>query len=167
MQKDIDPRSLISPKQRRAILLSVLAASIVLADELTKYYALHHFPFEEALVGVNVLALAIHKNFGIAFDIPFKLPIVLIMSFPFLALLGYTAVKKWGKRPDTSLALSLIVIGALGNIYDRIMYGFTVDYIILFGRTAINMSDVVIILGVLTLLFVSRRKRRRPDDEIL
>ena len=157
----------MSVKQRRAVLLSVLAASVVLADELMKYYALHHFPFEETLVKANVLALAILKNFGIAFDIPFKLPVVLILSFPFLILLGYTAAKKWNQRPDMSLALALIIIGALGNIYDRIMYGFTVDYLIWFGRTAINMSDVVIVLGVLVLLFVSRRKRRRPDDEKL
>lgn len=154
----------MSLKQRRAVLLSVLAASVVLADELIKYYALRHFPFEEALVNAKVLAFAIHKNFGIAFDIPFKLPIVLVLSFPFLILLGCTAARKWRSRPDMTLSIALIVIGALGNIYDRIMYGFTVDYLILFGRTAINLSDVVIVLGVVILLFVSRSKRSRSNE---
>ena len=45
-----------------------------------------------------------------------------------------------------------------GNFYPA-KYYFTVDYIIIFGRLAINLSDVVIVSGVVWLLLASRRKK--------
>jgi lipoprotein signal peptidase len=44
-------------------------------------------------------------------------------------------------------------------MYDRFVYDFTVDYIILFGTSAINLSDLVIVGGATLLLLTSREKK--------
>ena len=51
----------------------------------------------------------------------------------------------------------IVIIGALGNIFDRLTYGFTIDYIIILNRLAINLSDIIIIIGVLGLLTISQK----------
>jgi signal peptidase II len=62
------------------------------------------------------------------------------------------------KRRDDALALSLVLGGALGNIVDRIRYGYVVDFADLhFGAwrpfLIFNVADAAITIGVLLLLF--------------
>ncbi|MDG1949199.1 MAG: signal peptidase II, partial [bacterium] len=112
-------------------------------------------------VDPGLIALAIHKNYGIAFDIPFKLEIVILISVFIGIGLIQVAYKQWRDKPAIAFSALMIVIGALGNLYDRIVYDFTVDYIILFGTSAINLSDLVIVGGAILLLLTSREKKVR------
>ena len=136
-------------------------ALVVLADEWMKYIALGRLPQEGSLLSNGIFDLAIHKNYGIAFDIPFKLEFVIAFSLIIGAILLKIACENRKKKPEISFAALVIVIGALGNLYDRIVYGFTVDYMIWFERSAINLSDIVIVMGVVLLLLNSRRGKRR------
>jgi signal peptidase II len=62
------------------------------------------------------------------------------------------------KRRDDAIALSFVLGGALGNIVDRIRYGYVVDFADLhFGEwrpfLIFNVADAAITIGVLLLLF--------------
>ncbi len=140
-------------------------ALIVIADEWIKFLALERLPSDGSLVGGKFFALAIHKNIGIAFDIPFKLEFVIAFSIIIGAVLLKIAYDDRIKKPGVSFASLVIVLGAVGNLYDRIVYGFTVDYMIWFERSAINLSDAIIVLGVVLLLLNSRRKRKNKLTE--
>ncbi|OGL94613.1 hypothetical protein A2348_01735 [Candidatus Uhrbacteria bacterium RIFOXYB12_FULL_58_10] len=131
-------------------------ALIVLLDEWVKWQALHNLPNESAIIKPEAVVFAIHKNWGIAFDIPFKMPLIILISIVIGAALLWVAARNALSRPIITFAALMIVIGAAGNLYDRLAYGFTVDYIILLGRSAINISDIVIVSGVITLLSASR-----------
>lgn len=133
-----------------------LIALIVVADEFIKFFALQRLPEESELADPGFVALGIHKNWGIAFDIPFRMPVIIIVSLIIGAVLAYVAYRNWKKKPTVAIAALMIILGAAGNIYDRLVYGFTVDYLILFARSAINLSDVVIISGVILMLNASR-----------
>ncbi len=152
-------------KQKHFWLLAPIAI-IVLLDEWIKWYAMHNLPSEESIVGSPLLDFAVHKNFGIAFDIPFKQPFIIVISI----LIGYflfkTAVANFHKRPAVSFSSIVIILGAAGNLFDRIAYGFTVDYIFILGRSAFNLSDAVIVLGVVGFLMSSRRNRRKRKNKI-
>ncbi|MBI4437374.1 signal peptidase II [Candidatus Uhrbacteria bacterium] len=141
--------------------LLVPVALLVLLDERAKYLGLARLPEEGSLVDPGVLALAIHKNWGVAFDIPFKLEFIVLISMLIGLGLLNTAWKHRHDRPRITLACAMIILGALGNLYDRVTYGFTVDYIILFGRSAVNLSDVVIVSGVVLLLLASQRRSHK------
>lgn len=139
--------------------VTLAAAFIVFADELAKFYAIRFLQEDTSLTSVGLINFAVHKNPGIAFDIPFKMPIIVLVSIIIGVGLVRIAIKNWNRHPDIALSAIVIIIGAIGNLYDRLVYGFTVDYIILFGRSAINLSDIVIVSGIIGLLLASRRTR--------
>lgn len=144
-------------KPRVSILwLLPVVGILVIADEIVKRWALSALPDEGALTAPGAIALAIHKNWGIAFNIPFKMQFILIVSTIIGIALLWVARKNYEQKPVVAFSAVVIVLGAIGNMYDRVAYGFTVDYLILFGRLAINVSDVVIVAGVIILLYASR-----------
>ena len=134
---------------------------LVLLDEWIKSIALQRLPFEGDLFVFQPIQLAIHKNFGIAFDIPFKMPVIVFFSIVIGFVLLQTAYKNRLSKPNIAIPSLMIVIGALGNLFDRLYYGFTVDYLIFFGTSAINISDIIIVSGVLLLLFTSRKQKNK------
>lgn len=144
----------------RVFLILVPVTLIVALDEWIKYHALTKLPGEGSLVDPGLIDFAIHKNLGIAFNIPFKMPIIILVSLIIGFFLFQVLKNNLKNHPDISAAAAMIMIGALGNLYDRITYAFTVDYIILFGRLAINLSDLVIVSGVIWLLMASRRSKK-------
>ncbi|MGL6042873.1 MAG: signal peptidase II [Sandaracinobacteroides sp.] len=89
-------------------------------------------------------------------------------------LVGLTAViasvvAVWIKREKQwpeALALGLVLGGALGNIVDRIRFGYVVDFIHLHAGPwsfyVFNVADAAITLGVIILLF--RALFSRPDS---
>lgn len=144
-------------------LLPIVA--LVAVDEWLKYLGLQRLPVEGSLVDPGILEFAIHKNLGVAFNIPFRLEFIILVSILIGLGLIHIACKNRQKHPEITFACVVIILGALGNLYDRLVYGFTVDYIILFARSAINLSDLVIVVGVVMLLLTSRRPRRLTTVE--
>ncbi len=57
------------------------------------------------------------------------------------------------------LGLLLILGGALGNLYDRVLYGYVIDFIYLniaeFYWPAFNIADSAISIGVILFIFGS------------
>ena len=143
------------------------SAFIVFLDEWIKFFAIKTFPEEALLVSPKLIEFAIHKNYGLAFDIPFRLEFVVIISIILGLFLLRVVLKNIVLRPRIAFSVILILLGAFGNFYDRIVYGFTVDYIILFGKSAINLSDLMIIIGILSLLLFSRKKHLTNQDIVV
>jgi len=135
---------------------------VVILDEWIKAKALQTLPDETALIHPGLIDFAIHKNFGIAFDIPFKMSFVIVVSALIGLFLLHLTAKNIQHRPVVALSSALIIAGAAGNLYDRLVYGFTVDYIMLFGRLAINLCDLIIILGVGSLLLLGSTPWKNP-----
>lgn len=125
--------------------IPIISLAVVIIDELIKWFVLQ-----------TPSPIEFHKNTGLIFDIPLRMPVILFFSFLIGAALIRLAWKHAKKHPKIASAASLIIIGALGNIYDRIAYGFTVDYILI-GQSAINLSDLVILSGVIWLILASRK----------
>jgi signal peptidase II len=136
---------------------------IVIIDEWLKNFGLRTFQNESAIQNPAMFNLAIHKNWGLAFDLPFRVWVIVLISI----ILGYflleIAYKNLKTQPYVSFSCLLIMIGALGNLFDRIVYGFTVDYLIFFGRSALNLSDIIIVIGVVALLLASRKSKRQSS----
>jgi len=79
-----------------------------------------------------------------------------------LALIIVTVLLIWLKRADSrliSVALGLIVGGALGNVMDRIHYGAVADFLDFyvgdFHWPAFNVADAGITIGVVVLVLES------------
>jgi signal peptidase II len=76
------------------------------------------------------------------------------------------------KRRDDAIALGLVLGGALGNILDRVRFGYVVDFADLhFGDIhpflVFNVGDAAITIGVLLLLVraLLTRERKAPEED--
>ena len=147
MQKDLDSRSV-----KRTWLIITISALLVVLDEILKIIALEKLPAEGSFVIPNIFQLGVHKNFGIAFDTPVGGDIIVGLSIGLILFFCWIFLQAYRKHAWYTGASALIIIGALGNLYDRLVHGYVIDYLIFFGRSAINLSDLVIIAGVVWFL---------------
>lgn len=140
----------------KSILFLVSIFGIGLADAIFKVYALQHFPSEQTALMQSILTFALHKNPGIAFDIPIPLFIVLPITGLIAGAFAYLAIKRWQTNRSESVAAIAAIVGAVGNAVDRLINGFTTDYLILFKTSAINLSDILILLGILAVIWYDK-----------
>jgi lipoprotein signal peptidase len=140
-----------------------LSLGIATLDVIFKYIALKRLPEEGGRFN-SVIGFGLHKNPGIAFDIPIPIPIIIMTTLAIVIVLSILAEKQiQSKNLSKATMLIIVIIGSLGNMADRIINGFTTDYIILFNRSAINLSDLLIIFGILSLLLYTKDK----DEHII
>jgi len=68
-----------------------------------------------------------------------------------------------------AIALSLILGGALGNLYDRVALGYVIDFISVHYQNhyfpAFNVADSAITVGAITLLLDMFLQRNSNDSE--
>lgn len=128
-----------------------------IADAVFKYFALRFLPSEQTATLQSVFALAIHKNPGIAFDIPIPLAIVLPITLSIAGIFAYQTYSVWSSNPPQALGAVAAVTGAIGNALDRLINNFTTDYLILFKTSAINLSDILIVIGILAVIWYDKR----------
>lgn len=90
-----------------------------------------------------------HQNYGIAFNIP--IPQWLILVITSIACAG-AIILLIRKRTTSTIwfgfSLGLLLGGALGNAFDRFTLGFVRDWLLLWFRSAINIADVGVLLGL-------------------
>lgn len=144
-------------------LATITILSIGLLDAILKHTALLRAPLAQITKLKPIIDFALHKNPGIAFDIPVPFLIILPLTVIICLIFGYFAVigiaSLHGAAVPTAVTVSsiMVIVGALGNLADRAVNGFTTDYLILFRTSAINLSDVLILLGMLNFLWYHRR----------
>lgn len=154
LQENTHPRSLT---QKTAVIAGAIAVAVALLDGGFKFLAIHNLPSDNLPMSWPV-ALALHKNPGIIFDIAVPLFVILPMTLVLCVVLLIIAKKNLPSSTHQSVALWWIVCGAVGNAIDRVANHFTTDYIIFFRRSAINLSDILIIIGALLYLYYSESK---------
>lgn len=146
--------------RNKAITFILLSIIVAILDGVFKFFAITRLPEEgsRALFPVDFL---LHKNPGIAFDIPIPMLLIFILTLVIVYFVAKFGLTTWKHEPERSLAAALIIIGALGNLADRLLNNFTTDYIILFGRSVINLSDILIVSGTILLLWYSEERKQR------
>jgi len=99
------------------------------------------------------------ENRGAAFGIFQGNVIALsIISLAIAAVLVFMLFKYGKQSKVLSVALSLIIAGALGNIYDRLVYGFVVDFIHMhwmdtYHFPTYNVADMCVTIGTVLMIF--------------
>jgi signal peptidase II len=98
-------------------------------------------------------SLGFYKNYGIAFGLLLPQPLIICLSALILVFIAWLIIGILIKK-ELMLAVALIFIlaGAVSNLWDRIVYGFVIDYFNFSGLTVFNLADCLISMGVLILL---------------
>ncbi len=130
---------------RNALLVSFIVV-LGIVDAFIKWGAINT-PFQN---DGALIDLTLHKNPGIAFDIPLPLSLILVLSAIIIVVIAYNLFRDRGA--GNIIGSTLVITGALNNAIDRAIHGYTTDYILLFQLSVINISDILILSGVLALL---------------
>jgi signal peptidase II len=158
---NLQPATVHSP-DRRAILL-LLSAFVVLADRLSKNWIVHRIrPGYDIPVIPGVFRLSHVLNTGAAFSLLENLPpnsvrLGLITFSIIAAIIVFALLWRTGRSLTlTSVALALILGGALGNLYDRIRFHHVVDFLAVriyhYNWPDFNVADSCIVIGACLLL---------------
>ncbi len=150
--------------QRKFLILIMLAVVIVIADQWTKSLILKNFRLLESIdVWNGFFSLTYIQNTGAAFgvfakaDPAFRVPFFMVIPVVALTAIGFVFAKLPKNDVKLSTALSLVVGGAIGNLIDRLNYGFVVDFLDFHWKgqyhfPAFNVADSAICVGVAILM---------------
>ena len=142
-----------------------IAAIIFIADQVSKYIVTYVLDLpnqpDRVISLLDFFDLRWVENYGVSMGFltassDFARWLLVIMT---AAISTFVLVWMWReRRRDDAVALSFVLGGALGNIVDRIRYGYVVDFADLhFGEwrpfLIFNVADAAITIGVLLLLF--------------
>lgn len=148
----------------RSFYLSV-SAVVILLDRLTKLFVARHIELNFGNVQVipNFFAITHVENNGAAFSLfaewpqHVRVPILVGFSTVAMIVVCYLLWKSATNFTWTGLALSLILGGAVGNLYDRILFGRVTDFLHFYIGNHMwpdfNLADSAIVCGA-TLLCV-------------
>jgi len=177
------------PGAPSGVFLALIATGTFVSDIATKIWAEKtldsgdHFTVFE-----NSLQFAMAHNYGGAFGLlgtaseALRRPFFLLVSVAAIAFIGALYRKLTPKQVALKWGLPLVLGGALGNVFDRIRYGFVIDFIdyradwvrrmneflVKYSKsTAVtdhwptfNVADVAICIGVILMaidMFTARR----------
>jgi signal peptidase II len=148
-----------------------LTLLIIIADQITKGWVSASFAYRELLPITPFFNLTLAHNPGAAFSFLSNAGGWQRWFFSAVALGISVAILIWLKRlnPNERLlacALALILGGAIGNLIDRVVYGYVIDFLDFhlagYHWPAFNVADSAIVMGAALLIGDSFRQREHP-----
>ena len=120
--------------------LVFLILSLIVLDRLTKYFALN--------------SSQLFKNPKLYF-ISFNSTLLYFLIGATLFLLLFFFFRSWQKNNFLlMIGFSLIILGGLSNLFDRIIFGYVIDWLRVFFLpiSIFNIADLMIVGGIITLI---------------
>jgi signal peptidase II len=141
----------------------VIAIVVLLLDRLSKWAVASNIALHDSIVVIpGLFRLTNVQNTGAAFGLfaesSAQWKIGALVSFSVLALIVVSALlwKHGHSFSTTTIGLSLILGGAMGNLWDRMIYGRVVDFLDFYVGSyhwpAFNIADSAIVIGAILLI---------------
>ncbi len=154
-------------KNRKKLAKILLATSllVVLLDQLSKFLITRYLEIGESIPFVgNAIYITRSQNSGIAFsmlDGKTWIPIWVSVIAIGLVLYYYDEIED----KATALFVGLVAGGIVGNLIDRLVFGFVIDFIDFRFWPVFNVADTALTLGVLGIIAVAIRKSQLEKTE--
>ena len=149
--------------------LYLISLFVFLLDILSKNFIQKKIIYGEQVEITSFLSLVHFQNTGAAFSFLsdqggwqryflIAISLLAVLYIPWL-------INQYKKNILIVIGLLLILGGAIGNLYDRVSYGYVIDFIYLhiaeFYWPAFNVADSAISLGVLLFLYGSFKNYKK------
>ncbi len=148
-------------QRRSRVFWLLVAVAVIVVDQISKYFADSMLGYAQPHTVLPVLDITLHYNRGAAFSFLSDAGGWQRWFFSVIALAVSAYIAFWlcRLRRDQwllSLALALVLGGALGNLWDRLWYGHVIDFIsVHWGHhyfPTFNVADAGISVGAVLLL---------------
>jgi len=151
-----------------------LSLLVLVLDQLSKLWVVANFDLYESIQLIPQLNFTYVHNTGAAFSFLSSAGGWQRWFFVAIALVASISLSVWLTRLKPSerwmaVTLSLILGGAIGNVLDRIAYGYVIDFIDVYYQTwhwpVFNIADCAISVGVLMMLIDTFRPQATTRSE--
>jgi signal peptidase II len=139
------------------------ALLLVLVDQLTKQAVIENFTLYQRQNVLPFFDLVRLHNTGAAFSFLAGAAgwqnqlFMAIAAGVSLGIVWWLALLPRGGKLTLTVGLALVLGGALGNLIDRALYGYVVDFLLFYWRDwsypAFNLADSAITCGAILVLF--------------
>ena len=168
MQTASEPMTRTAAPERNALPWLALSAVLIALDQWTKHLAIEHLVYRERVPVVpGFWDWNLTHNTGAAFSFlanagGWQHQFFIVLAVVISALLAF-----WMRRTEradwrTAVPFALIVAGALGNVIDRVRFGYVVDFIHWYFRDydwpVFNVADSCIVVGAVLMVAFGFRK---------
>jgi len=133
-----------------SILIWTIVSSVFFLDQITKYFILTNLGLNDSVAVIrNSFHFTLVHNTGAAFGI-FKDQTLFFISISIVSIISIIIFLKKNTKSSTliDIALALILGGALGNLLDRLRFGYVVDFLDFRVWPVFNVADSAISIGV-------------------
>lgn len=150
--------------RKGSLIWLVLSALVIVLDQLTKWVAVSELQlYQQVPIIDDLFSFTLAYNTGAAFSFLADASGWQRWLFAVIAVVASIVLCVWLARLDRSkkleaIALALILGGAIGNLYDRVIHGKVTDFILVHWQQswffpAFNIADSAITVGAALLLF--------------
>jgi signal peptidase II len=131
----------------------LIAAAVVVLDQVLKNVLVKALADGPITIIKNFFYLQYVENYGIAFGMFRNKTLFFIIASIMISLaVAFMIYKFRNKSIPVAVCLSLILGGAIGNLIDRIRFGYVIDYIsFTFFPPVFNLADSAIVVGSILL----------------
>lgn len=145
----------------------IIIAVVLLVDMLTKFLIV-----TEATLIDGVLAITPTKNFGAGFSVlTGKTWLLILITIVFLLVIFAFDLFFKRKSKLLGVATGLIIAGGIGNLIDRLAFGYVRDFIYLefINFPVFNVADIALTFGVILfaiyiLFYMDKNKKTKNDN---
>src|SRR2546423_5458468 len=142
----------------------LIAVLVIGLDRITKWTIAHRLSLHDSIQIIPGFFRIIRTEnrgaaFGLFADSPSEWKVGLLILFSLVALLIVLAMlwKNSHSLSTTGIGLALILGGAIGNLWDRVVSGHVVDFLLFYiGQyqwPAFNVADSAIVVGAALLVY--------------
>lgn len=160
--------------RKRIFSLSAIVLVAVLTDQIIKYLVETSMDYQQQIDLLPFLALFRVHNEGIAFSMLSGMHDIALIGLT-LVVIGFVSYLWWSTDLDRWISragFALIIGGAIGNLIDRSVHGYVIDYILFHLPTwsfaVFNLADAYISVGAALVvaeeIFAWAKERKKPAD---
>lgn len=146
----------------------LIALILLFVDQFSKYIIRQNMSLAESIPVIkSIFHITYVENMGIAFGLfPQGHSLFIVISLIIILGIIFFERKKVIKSLKERFCLGLILGGALGNLIDRLRFGFVIDFLDFRIWPVFNLADSGVCIGGILMVFFLLRKRPRKERTI-
>ena len=146
--------------KNKYITIFSIALIIILIDQITKFLIKTNFQLNQSLPLIkNIFQLTYIHNFGAGFGILQQQKWILVfISLIVIGIIFYYFDRIKEKEILLQVLVGFTLGGTIGNLIDRIVYGFVIDFLDFRIWPIFNIADSFVTVGVIGLVIYLWKK---------
>ena len=136
------------------------ALIIILIDQLSKFLIKSNFQLNQSVPIINnIFHLTYINNTGAGFGILKAQTLILIfVSIAVIGIIFYNFDKIKNKEILLQVLVGFVLGGTIGNLIDRLAYGYVIDFLDFRIWPIFNFADSFVTIGIIGLIIYLRKK---------